>query len=263
MCSIWGGVIVADYRDHPEYRALLAAVKAAPGDDLPRLVLADWLEENGEAERAALIRVMCAKHSRFVEFGSRDVGGGRWIWDSVKQSMPTYFKWKSVSRRVAKEAVNHLPTTEWRRIGTRLHRGFLHTVRAPLAVLVGGELCRWCHGRVEATPCVDCNGTGRTAGCLPELVRVEPVERVEATDREPDELVVSRMGWGWLDGGRTASGLPQETHHLTRDMYRLLAGGTPIPHDRTAYPTADAAKSALSAAIIRLAASQTPSEVQA
>jgi len=43
--------------DHPEYRALLAAVLAAPDDDLPRLVLADWLDENGESARAELIRV--------------------------------------------------------------------------------------------------------------------------------------------------------------------------------------------------------------
>ena len=35
--------------------ALLAAVLAAPDDDAPRLVFADWLEENGEPERAAFI----------------------------------------------------------------------------------------------------------------------------------------------------------------------------------------------------------------
>lgn len=43
--------------DHLE--GLLAAVFATPDDDLPRLVLADYLEENGEADRAALIRVSC------------------------------------------------------------------------------------------------------------------------------------------------------------------------------------------------------------
>jgi uncharacterized protein (TIGR02996 family) len=37
--------------------ALLAAVCAAPEDDLPRLAYADWCEDNGEAERAELIRV--------------------------------------------------------------------------------------------------------------------------------------------------------------------------------------------------------------
>lgn len=43
--------------------ALLAAVLAAPDDDLPRLVLADWLEETGHpahAARAAFIRLQIA-----------------------------------------------------------------------------------------------------------------------------------------------------------------------------------------------------------
>ena len=36
------------------YRAILAA----PGDDAPRLIYADWLEEHGDLERAELIRHM-------------------------------------------------------------------------------------------------------------------------------------------------------------------------------------------------------------
>ncbi|MBX9624891.1 MAG: TIGR02996 domain-containing protein [Gemmataceae bacterium] len=38
---------------------LLRAVCEHPDDDTPRLVLADWLEENGEPERAAFIRLQC------------------------------------------------------------------------------------------------------------------------------------------------------------------------------------------------------------
>jgi uncharacterized protein (TIGR02996 family) len=40
--------------------ALIAAVCAAPEDDTPRLVCADWLDENGQTERAELIRVEVA-----------------------------------------------------------------------------------------------------------------------------------------------------------------------------------------------------------
>lgn len=43
-------------RDDPEYRALLASVLAAPRDDAPRLVLADWVEEHDDAPFAAFIR---------------------------------------------------------------------------------------------------------------------------------------------------------------------------------------------------------------
>lgn len=40
-----------------EYDALLEDVKAAPLDDLPRLIAADWLEDHGQAERAEFVRV--------------------------------------------------------------------------------------------------------------------------------------------------------------------------------------------------------------
>jgi uncharacterized protein (TIGR02996 family) len=43
--------------DSPEYAAFIARIREQPDDDLPRLVAADWLEEQSEAERAALIRV--------------------------------------------------------------------------------------------------------------------------------------------------------------------------------------------------------------
>lgn len=44
---------------HPERDALLAAVRdAAPDDDLPALVYADWQDEHGQPEHAELIRVM-------------------------------------------------------------------------------------------------------------------------------------------------------------------------------------------------------------
>lgn len=39
------------------YKAILASIKAEPGDDAPRLAMADFLEEAGETDRAALIRV--------------------------------------------------------------------------------------------------------------------------------------------------------------------------------------------------------------
>src|SRR5947209_2160289 len=39
--------------------ALHQAICASPDDDTPRLRLADWLDENGEPERAELIRVQC------------------------------------------------------------------------------------------------------------------------------------------------------------------------------------------------------------
>lgn len=41
---------------HPDQRLLLDTILAYPDDDTPRLVYADWLEENGASERAEMIR---------------------------------------------------------------------------------------------------------------------------------------------------------------------------------------------------------------
>jgi uncharacterized protein (TIGR02996 family) len=45
---------------HPDWPAFLAVIVAEPDEDTPRLVAADFLEENGEADRAAFIRVQIA-----------------------------------------------------------------------------------------------------------------------------------------------------------------------------------------------------------
>src|SRR3954451_10228135 len=40
----------------PDAESFIAAVAANPADDLPRLVFADWLDENGDPARAGFIR---------------------------------------------------------------------------------------------------------------------------------------------------------------------------------------------------------------
>jgi uncharacterized protein (TIGR02996 family) len=42
-----------------EREALVAAIAANPDDDTPRLIFADWLQENGEDDRAEFIRLQC------------------------------------------------------------------------------------------------------------------------------------------------------------------------------------------------------------
>ena len=65
-------------------QALLAAVCANPDDDTPRLVFADWLEENGEPERAEFIRLQVEQadvsrtSARRVELAGKRM---RELWD--------------------------------------------------------------------------------------------------------------------------------------------------------------------------------------
>src|SRR4051812_46037564 len=46
----------------PTLAALLRACKDEPFDDVRRLVLADWLEEHGDPDRAEFVRLQLALH---------------------------------------------------------------------------------------------------------------------------------------------------------------------------------------------------------
>ena len=69
--------------DHPDYRGFLAAIRATPADDLPRLALADWLDERGEHARAEFIRVQC-ELARMDEAGEGEIdpNEGHTCWQS-------------------------------------------------------------------------------------------------------------------------------------------------------------------------------------
>src|SRR5262245_10169186 len=49
-----------------EQAGFLRAIIEQPDDDVHRLVFADWLEDNGQGEWAALIRVQCAQQRLMV-----------------------------------------------------------------------------------------------------------------------------------------------------------------------------------------------------
>src|SRR5262245_4046089 len=72
-----------------EREAFIEAIAAHPDEDTPRLVFADWLQENGEADRAEFIRFqyealyslyLPARNSRFVKLRehAREVFRLRW-----------------------------------------------------------------------------------------------------------------------------------------------------------------------------------------
>src|SRR5438094_91305 len=79
------------------HEAFLQAILDDPADDTRRLVYSDWLEENGDPERAELIRIQC-ELARGVDDGPRlvalktrerdlcRVNGPRWLgplWSNI------------------------------------------------------------------------------------------------------------------------------------------------------------------------------------
>jgi uncharacterized protein (TIGR02996 family) len=64
---------MSGFPDDPEYRALWRAARDNPQDAAPRLVLADWLDENGWAEEAAYYRAGFAAAVWRLELAVREV----------------------------------------------------------------------------------------------------------------------------------------------------------------------------------------------
>ncbi len=70
-------------------QAFIAAIKAAPDDDAPRLIYADWLDEQERHRRATLIRWQCSKRGHSVDlFCPKWSTEKQWHWLSVPNTFP-------------------------------------------------------------------------------------------------------------------------------------------------------------------------------
>lgn len=218
-------------------QSLLRAVLLSPADDLPRLVLADWYDEHGQPERAEFIRVQLelgkrkAAHSGLgkindllvdiantppgrlspgrAKCGCEHCGLRRREEELFGGPQPPARRWFSV------------PPGWWARLGTDadgpppggtaeaiVRRGFLAVVRGPLAAL---------------------------REHLPALTAVQPVERVEVSDRGTVRVPVGRLAEPWTF---VVSDRPDRRNAIPWAVYERMPGEW--------YPTAPAALSALS-----------------
>lgn len=192
-----------------ERQSLLDAVLAAPDDDLPRLIYADWLDERGETAMANFIRIQLAI-AQGEEFCERFCTG-----DKPKSSDPTTcpqprcrckpctlrrreyelwskhrLSWNPAAMRPCMDAFNEreirnferMAVREWRepspwtwlftdRVVT-FRRGFPAAFRMPL-----GAAVRW----------------------MPALMAMWPVESVRIVDREPTTTLQGHFTWVQTD----------------------------------------------------------------
>lgn len=175
---------------HPMERAFLDDIIAHPADDTPRLVYADWLDDEGRSERAEFIRVQVevagyarSKHGVIVcegkgppaQAGSRKRCKCRPC-DLVRRDRELLFRWGT---KVIPEGVNVIMAPTWHKFartdaGVEFSRGFVRRAFFPLAAWEQ-------HG--------------------PALVAAHPVERVEMTDKRPrlpqpnTAPDAARIGW--------------------------------------------------------------------
>ncbi len=204
-----------------EHDALLRAILDDPQADDRRLVYADYLEENGQQQRAEFIRVQVAlaAHERAVAdgiepdnpfapgyliFSKRQALNARmhdllckhaWEWLKV-EGLATYSSRVGFPMEgwLSKEAGG--PGVE---LAITVNRGFVSEVRAPLAELLQH---------------------------LPAILKHHPVVRVEATDRNPATDDKGR-GHGWYRWKHYHQ-LPdsREEDDLPAELFDLLQGGS-------------------------------------
>jgi uncharacterized protein (TIGR02996 family) len=199
--------------------ALLAAIREAPGDDLARLAYADHLEETGREDRAGVIRWQL-NPSAYFPFRPKPIRAREWFNYWWKGRWHGTFCFTTGRIWISAGA-----STQARRDQMVLDRGFVSTVRLPLAAWLA-------HGEA--------------------LLAAHPLERVEATDKRPH--VRLRNGQAGLWG----SDHPDATHDdvLPLDVWESLGSSLPPeePGDRWKWwPDQQAAVDALSSALLALA----------
>jgi uncharacterized protein (TIGR02996 family) len=214
-------------------KAFLQAILDSPDDDAPRLVLADWLEEQGYPQRAEFIRVQC----RLAALDADDPDRMALRERQLELLEAHREEWAFGLKPLAGKA------------RPLFQRGLLHTVRVEpandedLPHLIGVlGLCG-----------LHLSGQGLTDGGLPTLLMLPHLEELglngTARHRRRDEgggpapaTSDSRNRWDRGDRrGAPASGRSSPTgrdpsrgsggHHRGRD--RALAGAAPGPVPRT------------------------------
>lgn len=147
------------------------------------------------------------------------------------------------------------------RIEGQLRRGFIHTVRGPLAMLVGGPCQR--HDWYAESRCPDCKGTNHRPGQLaamgPELL---VVQRAEATDVAAGNFPGEPFRWWDKNEGvpndPEPADLPRELFEIIAELYpnaKRVFGQSGFRRCLS-FSTRDDADDAISAGILALARRQ-------
>jgi uncharacterized protein (TIGR02996 family) len=206
---------------------ILADILADPGDDTPRLVYADWLEDEGQAERAEFIRVQMRMAREMPPLhrprcncqGCQLKGRAHTLWPGVFDMGALSFLGDSYEATID-------PASEQQcRVRLFVRRGFVESVRCPFAAWLD-------HGEA--------------------VCAAHPVTRVGATDRRPTRLPGGPAAPGWYCWPAYD---PTQPHVLGSEIWGLLRGGwSSIWHRYWRFYDDDAAAlDALSDALIKWA----------
>ena len=207
---------------------LLAQILAEPERDDLRLIFADWLEENGDGERAEFIRVQI-ELARLGPVGQEAsdmlIGGPIQALRRRERALRLGCGRRTLMGHVTNQAV-------WSGFDDSLYAALRPDYRRGFVAEITCTLDNW-----------------RTHG--PTIVRCQPVEWVRISDREPWAADIGRFSW-WLDIGPLAD--YHEQSNVLKDIFKLLPDG--IRGRRLVcevYDSPEAAHEALSTACLKWA----------
>jgi uncharacterized protein (TIGR02996 family) len=151
---------------------LLQAIREEPGVDAPRMIYADWLEENGgDADRAAFIRLCCIKGRSMLPVAAGkmlDAHADKWLLEPLEKltGLPMMVGWRK-GRRLALRVTGGGSVNAWAILNYR--RGFVadatfYTIKqayylaGAVMAIEPTAVCRFAHS--QALPCgswhIDC-----------------------------------------------------------------------------------------------------------
>lgn len=181
--------------------AFLADIIAHPERDDIRLIFADWLDENGQADRAEFIRDQIARPAdSFVNLVRKDPfpllglkpGGAKLFHTDPDGSNKEYRTWAWGDDTELGCAVIDLG----RDLFYKVERGFIE--------VVGCELAGWMQYG-------------------PTLVRLHPIQRVSVIDKRPYRMTSipeDQPGWRWWCGDTSDPYFAQrESENLPAELY--------------------------------------------
>lgn len=224
--------------DHPEWLGLMRAAIESPADDTPRLIAADWLEDNGRAERADFIRIqveearlhtcgcapslfvrprcpVCALVKPLRRAGHKLLLG---MTDAFRPAVE--YSWAVLGRMPDGDSP-----------GSYVRRGFVEAVRCSLAMWLA-------HGRAVAA--------------------AHPVEKVVLTDKRPRDVRPVRwtLYWGMKSTSIGEIGGAGDPHDWIPDEIARPLSRIAPPYWQ--WPTREAAEAMLSRACVAWARGEEP-----
>ena len=214
---------MTDYLQHPDWLALLRGILEEPAADLPRLVAADWLDENGHGDRAEYIRAECRIGELEREFLRANP------FDYVGEKLDGYNREFTATFFALRTLGSHRPGTPQGCVESTSTGGFVGRVMLTQAAFLGGPCdrcegqgCTFCGGEerdyhTKCNECV-CHGTGRTPGLAAALFAAHPITAVTLTGYVPYEGVKCMAAWLLMDENQN------NRYHIVAELFRLLDG---------------------------------------